>query len=440
MNKSLHDDNEKLFRLDKLGKLEREEPATRFRVHLRDTSPDILSPGSILNPSFRLGLTPGFRGAVLDRPSNAKGGHMPSSVMESVKTDLQEASKAHDPRTRDAKLDRAASRVAHVFMGRDIPRESVASVIREARGQVVFHAKELAKEAGLTGPGSQVVGYGLERALERHGFKVLASHAVDKVASYAKGAGAKLSAVAASVDYRASAASVASKTGIRYQMERSFQSSMGWLADHGVTRDAVKGALSKHAGKFTAVIELSQHPEIVERSAQLIAHSGSAVAAIEVMATDKELRHSVGTLALATGEAIMPASKSVGSIAVVAGSIMRGDSAKDIGRNIFRAAMSILGGAAGGMAGLAGGPAALATGVIGAEMGARLADKILDTYDKALGHEGQQAQKTLVSHQELKDSARYIEQKGERALMADAKSLGGKVRSEGFEMARNLRP
>lgn len=441
MSKISHEEDEKFLRLGKIGGRDQEDHPQRYRVHLRDVTPDILSPGSFLNPSFRLGPTPGFRGKTLDRPANEKGGHMAPSSMEGLKADLKEASKAQDPRTRDTKLDHAASRVTQAFLGGEVPKETATSVIREARGQVVFHAKELAKQAGLTGVGAQVVGYGLERALERQGFKVLASHAVDKVASYAKEAGAKLAAVAtAAPEYRVSAASVASRTGIRHQMEQGLQSSVKWLTEHGVTREAVKGVIAKHAGKFAAVIELSQRPELVERGAQLIAHSDSAVDAIRAVATDKELRHSVGTLTLATGEAVMTASKSAGSIAIVAGSLLRGDSAKDIGRNIFRAAMSILGGAAGGMAGLAGGPAALATGVIGAEMGARLADKILETYDKVTGHEGPQNQKSLVSTQEIKDSAQVIEQKGHGALVAEAKSLGGRGRSEGFEMAHNLRP
>jgi hypothetical protein len=280
---------------------------------------------------------------------------------------------------------------------------------------VTFVSREIGKKFGLGPAESTALGYSLERALEHEGFRVIASHAVDRAAGI----------------FRASAASVAGAAGMRAATEATFAKSMTWLAEHGVSRELVKDLISKHSGKVTALVEVAQHPEAIRRAAQIIAHSDTALHAVMKLGTDSELRKAIGNLTLATGDALTSGGgllKVGGSVAIVAGSMLRGDSTEQTARHVFRSAMSLLGGAAGGvgLGAVSGGFGAAAGGIVGAEIGSRLADKMLNLYDS---FRGQQAQRdnVQVTHDDLKRSAGVIEQRAETGVENKVKSMGGEA-------------
>ncbi|GBG14363.1 uncharacterized protein NMK_1962 [Novimethylophilus kurashikiensis] len=405
---------------------ERRAAEQENRVKLRDSvvqlreagEPYARAPASPNSPSFKIGDTPGFP-YVPDGPATPGNGNMSPKAFEEFKQALIEAGKRPDAASRDVATQKAAHIVAKDFAAKHHlsgPEGVKAEVLHAARAQAAFAARQLGKEVGMDPVSSSVVGYSLERALEKEGFRVMANHAIDKVGNYMQ-----------------SSSATAGATGIRAEMEGALSKSMNWMAEHGVSREALKTAVTEHSGKLMAIATLAQNPETFHRVAQLASKSEGALDLLHKAVGDKELRHAVGTLTLAAGEQISLASKGVGSVAILAGSAMKGDSSSEIGREAFRAAMSVAGGAAGAVAGA--GFLSVAGGVVGAELGSRLADKILDKYDQMTGHDASQPTKSHVSHQELADSAKVI---GDKVKSGAQHAVGDKVQSleREFSMGR----
>ncbi|MEX3984168.1 hypothetical protein AB4Y45_35015 [Paraburkholderia sp. EG287A] len=383
-----------------------EESRERMRewvAHLRDAStPHSYEPASTSTPTFKIGDVKGFP-FVTERAESTPGiGNLSPDGSASFMNSMRDASTRSDPVSRDAATGRAAKVVSKEWAHLHGYQNAGAELLHKARAQVTFAAREIGQKLGIGPVESTAIGYSLERALEREGFRVIASHAIDRAADV----------------FRSSVASVAGAAGMRAATESTFGKSMTWLAEHGVTSQLLKDGLTKHMGKVTAIVEVAQHPEAIRRVAQIIANSDTVLHAVMKLGTDVELRKAIGNLTLASGEAMTNGPgllKVGGSAAMVVGSLLRGDSSEQTERHIFRAALSLLGGAAGGAAlgAVSGGFGAAAGGIVGAEVGARLADKLLNLYD---GYKGQAAQhdNVQVSHADLRQSMNVLEQRAEK--------------------------
>lgn len=396
-------------------------------IQLRDAgTPHAHAPASIEQPSFKVGQAANFPYTVEAGPVDTVRGSMSEQGYSDFMSNMAQAATKRDVYSRDASTQKAAQSVVRDWLDKHMPghhgKQSAADelkseVLHKARAQVVFSSREIGEKLGIPQWQSAAVGYSLERALEKEGFRVFANHALDK-----------------SVDvFKATASSLAGATGMRADMESKLASSVSWLAEHGVGREALKDAVLKHSGKFQTLVSAAEHPEAITRAAQLISHSDSVLTAVSKIGTDQELRKAVGNLTLSAGEGLAgaPGSKGLASVAIVAGSVMRGDSAEDTSRHAFRAALSILGGAAGGIGGgaVSAGFGSVAGGMVGAELGGRLADKLLDVYDgftksnsaaQAQGHDNVHH----VSKQEATASAKTIVDKLAHSSEAQAAVRG----------------
>lgn len=365
-------------------------------VQLREPSPRPASgPAVASQPTFKIGDAKGFPHVVEHGDTSTGNGHLSKAAATEFYDHLKDAAKRPDAAGRDASVAKAAKAVAHDWaqkhgLIRHGKESLVSTAIHEARAQAAFASREIGSKLGLNPVESTVIGYSLERALEKEGFKVFANHAIDK----------------ASDVFKASASSVANASGLRHGAEQSLSKSLNWLSSHGVTKEALKDAVGKHAGKLAIVAEASNHPEVVQRVAYTLAKSDKLMDGAMLLAKDDEFRKAVGTLAVSAGETLVNFNKGAGSVAIVAGSALRGDSSEETARHAFRAALTVLGGAAGGLAG--GGVASLATGTAGAMAGSWVADKLLDVYDKHLGGGKPHQAETMVAKQEVRDSTRVV--------------------------------
>jgi len=422
----------------------REQRDEHARDRLRDMvaqlrepgAPHAYAPASTSTPTFHVGEARSFPHLSEPRERAPERGHLSDEAYKQFMDAMKDAAKKPDLASRDAVTGRAAKVVAQDWLhrhGHGHDHQSLkAELLHKFRAQVTFESREIGQKLGLGPVESMALGYSFERALEREGFRVLASHAVDRATEL----------------FRASASAVAGAAGMSASMERNLKSSMTWLAEHGVTREVFKDLLAKHSGKISALVEVAQHPEALRRAAQLIAHSDSALHAVVNLAKDSELRKAVGSLTLATGESMASGPglvRAVGSVAVVAGSAMRGDSAEETGRHVFRAALTILGGAAGGIAGgaVSAGFGSVAGGLVGAEVGSRLADKLLSLYDGyTRQHDAQASQERSVGRDELKHSVAVIAERTEGAAAKEVRThgLGDRAAEMEREFSLKTRP
>lgn len=401
------------------------------QYHLREPAETrATGPGSLTAPAFKLTPSPSYPGVVESGGDRSGSGQLSPGAEAKFLEHLKAASQEPNPIRRDAEVTKAAKVAGADWDQKHGHHKAEAGIVgdlrREARAQMMFAAREVGEKLGLNPATSSAIGYSLERALEKEGFRVLASHAVDK----------------ASDVFRASASSVASSTGVRHQLESNLTKSVNFLASHGVTRDAIKDVLRNHSGKFVAIAEIASHPEALSRAAYIIGKSDSVVDGVMAAASDKELRKALGSVTMATGEAVASVgARSVGSVAIVAGALMRGDSAADTSRHIFRAAVSILGGAAGGVAAgaVSAGFGSVAGAVAGAELGSRLADKLLSIYDRIFGRGAEKEPEVkLVSNDELKQSTEVIGQRAGGAAKDVALRMTDGVQERGAERVREM--
>lgn len=423
LNKLIDDPVELLKQELEKARQERDSNETQSRNKLRDFATQLrepaennaLGPASTSSPSFKLTEASTFPHVTERLPTQPGSGHLSPDAERNFLTHMSEAARHPDAASRDAHASKAAKTVAKDWDQKHNPKAKtnepslLTAARQEARAQAVFVAREIGEKIGLNPAESTVIGYALERALEKEGFKVMASYAVDKISDA----------------YKATSASISNAVGNRAAMETSLNKSLNWLAERGVSKEAVKDALKKHSGKFIVLSELASNPEMLQRAAQVIAKSDGAVNAIVGMAKDDDLRKAVGTLTLASGEAVASVHKGVGSVAILAGSALRGDAPEDTARHVFRAAMSILGGAAGGIAAgsVSAGFGSVAGAVAGSAAGSALADKLLEVYDKNFGGP-QTAQERTVSKEELADSSKLI---GDRIKDSAKGELNDKV-------------
>lgn len=435
LNKIIDDPVEQLKQELAKARQERESNETQSRNKLRDFATQLrepaennsLGPASTSSPSFKLTEASTFPHVTERLPTQPGSGHLSPDAERNFLTHMSEAARHPDAASRDAHATKAAKTVAKDWDQKHNTKTSEPSMLaaarQEARAQAVFVAREIGEKIGLNPAESTVIGYALERALEKEGFKVMASYAVDKISDA----------------YKATSASISNSVGNRAAMESTLNKSLNWLAEKGVSKEAVKDTLKKHSGKFIVLSELASNPEMLQRAAQVIAKSDGAVNAIVAMSKDDDLRKAVGTMTLASGEAAASVHKGVGSVAILAGSALRGDAPEDTARHVFRAAMSIVGGAAGGIAvgSVSAGFGSVAGAVAGSAAGSALADKLLEVYDKNFGGP-QTAQERTVSKEELADSTKLV---GDRIKDASKGTLNEKVNeiSREYSMGSSMR-
>ena len=361
-----------LYERMKEGESKNRERLKDFVAQLREPGqPYPLTPAKREAPSFIVGPIKDFPHVAEPKLTlNPDRGHLSEDASQKMIEQLRRAAMTVSADGRERATGAAARTVAKDWAqakGFGV-EQAKASVLHEARAQVSFAIRELAEKAGLNPAAAQVVGYSFERALEREGFKVLANHAIDKAGDM----------------FKPSSASVAVASGMRHSMETKLNQSMQWLADRGVTREALKGMVEKHTGKLQAVALLASNPEVGQRAAQILSHSDSAAKGAMLLATDKEFRQAVGGLTLAAGETIGTVNKGAGAAAILAGAALKGESVDDMGRHAFRAGMSVLGGALGAAAGA--GILSVGTAAVGATVGSAIADKLLNVYDRIRGN------------------------------------------------------
>ena len=412
--------------------LGRQRLRDEFGTHLREPSPRSPSgPAAASNPAFKIGAVENYS-HVSEPGANALNGNLSDKAATEFFGHIKDASMKPDPVSRDQAVGRGAKVVARDWASKHglghTKDNLLSNALQEARAQATFISREIGQRIGLGPVESTVIGYSLERALEKEGFKVLASHAIDKMSDV----------------FRSTTASVAHSSGLRHSAEKALSQSMNWMASHGVTREALKDAIGKHAGKLLIVAQVSQHPEVVQKVAETLYKSDKVLDGALALTKDDEFRKAVGTLAVSTGEMVAGVNKGAGSLAIVGGSMLRGDSTEETGRHAFRAALTVLGGAAGGV--LGGGWASVATGTAGAVAGGWLADKVLEAYDKHMGNDPNQKAEALVTQQELKGSVATIANRiGEQAregLKPDLEAGGapGKVQAleREYSMGRGM--
>lgn len=366
-------------------------------VSLREAGePAPQGPASFSNPSFKIGEVKEFPGVTETKQTQPVSGHLAPEEFKSVLDHLANASRQQDPVSRDSQAGAAAKEVSNSWAKQNETNNN-PSFLREARAQVAFHTAELAQAAGIAEPQAKVIGFAFERALEKEGFKVLAHHAIDKVADLASG-------------YKPSSSSAALATGNQAQAESVLAKSADWLADKGVTRDTLQKAVKEHAGKFQIIAAAASNPEAVQQVARTIAKSDSLLDGIMAISKDSELRKAVGTLTMAAGEAASTVNKGIGSAAIVTGALVKGESADEMGRHAFRMGLSILGGAAGGVAAasVSAGFGTIAGAAAGQYLGDKIADKVLEAYDKFTGNDNNQNKSNMVSREEITQSTDIV--------------------------------
>jgi len=433
---------EKMRHDQRQSMLEREQAQNAERNRLRDFAVQLRepqahyakAPASENIPSFKLGDTPNFHGALENRAERPGMGHLSPPAYQDFMQHMRAASVAPDVRSREAHTEKAAQVVAQDYLqGKGLANltgeEVRRGVLHQMRSQIVMNMRSLGQSLGLTTTTSHVISFGLERALETKGFTVLANRAIDRIADVAsraagnaKDAVVKLASAAPDA-YRPSAAGAAAATGVRHSLQQTLHTSMNRLNELGVNRESLKGFMTQHMGKIMVMMEVAQHPAAFQRAAQLIAQSPTAMEAVYSVVTDKELRHATGNLLVAAGDSAGGRIwRGAGSMAVVAGSVMRGDSKAEIGRHVFRSLMAVAGGALGAVAGtFLGGPVgSVALGFAGAEGGAMFADEMLAYWDRKTGHTP--PQQNLVSAQELQQSQEILARRG--SVAAQGLALG----------------
>lgn len=367
-----------------------------FAVSLREAGDPLpQGPASFSNPSFAIGEVKDFPGVTEPQPREPVSGHMEKQDYSKMLDHLKSAAEQPDPAARDAKATEAAKEVSQSWAKQNDSNPQ-PGFVKEARAQVAFAVSEIAQSAGLAEPQAKVVGFAFERALEKEGFKVIASHAIEKVATLAD-------------SYKQSSSSAALATGNQAQAESMLNKSLDWLADKGITKDTLQKAVKEHAGKFQVVALAASNPETVQEVARTIAKSDSVLDGIIAIKNDSELRKAVGNLTMAAGEAATSVSKGVGSATIVAGAALKGESVDEVGRHAFRAGLSILGGAAGGIAAgsVSAGFGAVAGAAAGQYIGDKVADKLLEVYDKVTGNDSTM-KGPLVSKNEVVDSSKLV--------------------------------
>ncbi|WP_087864070.1 hypothetical protein [Comamonas thiooxydans] len=379
-----------------------------FATQLREVVPNVTAgPANASWPSVKLSPAENFRGVLEPGQYGKNESQLPPAAQKEFDSLLKEASQYPDAKRRDATVAKAAKVAATALDTKYGITEKdpglLAIARQEAREQVVFASREIGEKLGLSKTESTVIGYALERALEREGVKVLASHAIDKVAD----------------KFQASAAAVSTAVTHAAKADNALAKSVAWLGEHGVTRDKLKDLVKNHTGKVMIGLEVFNNPEVARRATQIMAHSSTAIEGFSSMVKDKELRGAVGTMMVGVGDALTSSQvgRSAGSAAILAGSALRGDSLEDTGRHVFRTVMSVAGGAAGAVAGA--GFASVVTGVAGAAAGSALADKILDYYDSKMGNSPQE-KVAHVSKEQLAESAHVL---GDKAKAAGSEAV-----------------
>lgn len=404
--------------------LEKERSKLRetYSVQLRDVRGTNATPASLSSPTFHAGPNRDFSGMPERGAVSPTTGHMSESGFNRLEKAFVEAARAPDIQSREAAANRGADAVKNDWQAKNglDPKEIKAGAIQEAKAQVVFAARELGKAAGLNEVEAAVGTKALEMGLERHGFKVFASKAIDKVS-----------------DYMASASAAAKDIGNSHQMDKIFTKTSETLSGMGVTREALKDAVTKHTGKFQVVLEVSNNWETVKSVA---AAAAKAPDALSVLA-DGGVRKDLGNVMVAGGSAAsaVPGARALGSAGVVAGSLMRGDSAEDVGRHAFRLGMAVVGGAAtGALAGLGtAGVGAIPGAIVGQAAGSALADKIMEKWDEFRGQEakslGPNVQDRVAGQESLKNLAVLTKESGAEKLGAqlDGKLAGAGLKTEG---------
>ena len=320
---------------------------------------------------------PSFQVGGLEAPHPPVSGSLSPEAEGKVMVELTIASISL-PEARDEACRRAANHIStdwHKQRGpesaKDKLEDAMGEVKHAVRQQVVFSSIELGKKLGMDPLTSSSVGYSLERALESASFSTLVHRGVDGSASFLSSTSSR-------------ALELAGHAGL----EANFQKALTWLDSHGLTKDLFKSALDKHSGKLQFALSAIENPSAFEKVAAIMQHAPSAAAAITVIAKDAELRHAFGDIALNSGESLASANKGLGSVLILSGSALRGDSTEETGRHAFRAFMSVAGGVALGSAvgGATLGVGALAAGYAGSVAGGAIADKMLAEYDEFRGN------------------------------------------------------
>lgn len=437
LDRMRRDNNESAYERETEAARRMQETTLEWVAHLREPgAPFAHAPASTSTPSFRIGQVKDFPFLTEKPDGRSNTGQLSPDATDKMMSLLKDAAVKSDPVTRDATTQKAAGVVAKDWLHQHgHPESAGARLMHEVRAQAAFSGREIGSKLGLDPVTSTAMGYSLERALEKEGFRVFASHSIDRITDV----------------FKASTASVAGATGLRAAMESNVTKSMTWMAEHGVTKELLKDGLTKHMGKFTAMVEVLQHPDAIKRVAEIIAHTPGLLHALEKMPADKEFRQAIGTLAIAGGEqvaSVVPGlGKAIGGTAVVAGSLLRGDTAGETGRHIFKAAMSIAGGALGGIAGGAAGTAVAPGvgtalgGVVGASVGAtyadKLSDKMLNAFDnfEKMAHIRDAADSTkvaAVSKSDFDRSLGIVESRAEHGAESAIKDshLGGLAREK----------
>ena len=352
-------------------------------------------PASLSNPTFKVGEAKGFTGVLESGVDASKSGHMEPDAFKSITEKLTEAASRPDITSRDADVAQAARGVSESWAQKN-GTKAEPSLIRESKAQVVFATAELVEKAGLNPIAAQAVGYSFERALEKEGFKVLASQAIDKAAD-------------GIAKFTATSSSAALATGNQAKAESLLAKSVNWLADKGVGRETVQKFAKDHAGKFQVLLVAASNPETVQQLGRTIAQSDHVVDGIVAIAKDSELRKAVGTLTIASGETLSAVSKGAGSAVILAGAALKGESADEVGRHVFKMGMAIVGGAAGGIGAgsITAGAGAVPGALVGQALGGALADKILEVYDKQMGNEHSNNGSSL-SKADIKESGSIV--------------------------------
>ena len=352
-------------------------------------------PASLSNPTFKIGAAAGFTGVLEPGADNSKTGHLEPDSLKAISDKLTEAASRPDITSRDADVAQAARGVSESWAQKN-GTKAEPSLIREARAQVAFVTAELVSKAGLNPLQAQAIGYSFERALEKEGFKVLASQVLDKAAD-------------GIAKFTATSSSAALATGNQAKSEALLAKSVNWLAEKGVGRETIQKFAKDHAGKFQAVIIAATNPETVQQLGRTIAQSDHVIDGIVAIAKDSELRKAVGTLTIASGETLASVSKGAGSAVILAGAALKGESVDEVSRHVFRMGMSIVGGAAGGIAAgsVSAGFGTAVGAFAGQAAGDKLAEKILEVYDKHMGNEHSNPSSSL-SKAEIKESGSIV--------------------------------
>lgn len=447
-----------------------------FAVSLREArETGDAEPATKERESFAIGPIPDYDGKVRKGATEGEG-NLTKEEHGKLKDAFRKMGSAGSAQARDQMADTAARDIASsVNRGK---QGAVQGMISKARSQVVMNFQALGRQVGLSDTGASIAGYALERGLERAGFNVMADKGInslmdkiegkqatassdggksntspntleDKNAPRAERSGAESgpgdsrSAPSSSGNYTPSVASGTRAASNQNAFQRFQANAMDKLSDfvkdNNISREQMSRVARVAGARLQVVSELVTHRETLVATYRTIAGSENAVKAIAAAATDKEVRNALGNIGVAAGETTgVP--KSLGSVAVLAGALLRGDKTEDLLRHSIRAGGAILGGLLGGAAGTLAGPAGSAIGgVLGSEGGAHIADAIIDATDKRFGWgayaEGAQEKGTQITQEELKDSVKVLTD----ATVEAGKQAGGeKMEAVANEAARRI--